>query len=247
MSSLFGGRSKGLGRKGGHHPRPGLPAVNLLSQSAFDRLTVRALRQRFAAGAVALAVVVGAGWGIQHVRVGEAHKMVEVEQAQTTRLYSETQALAPVRSFVSGVGAQEKTVESAMSQEIYFSEVLDGVRAASPAGAQLQALSVTLANTDGTTTTTTSGAGGSACPGPDPFDTKTVVGCVTLSGTAATRAEVGQLVINLGDSDLFVEPFINTTTTADSADVSFSGSVGLSPKVYSKRYADLAAAMQGGS
>jgi len=243
------GFTSGLpGRKGGSHPRPGLPTVNLLSQSAFDRLTVRALRQRFAAGAAVLALVVGAGWGIQHVRVGEAQKMVEVEQAQTTRLSAETQALAPVRSFVSGVGAQVQTVQTAMSQEIYFSEVLDGIRAASPAGAQLQALSVTLASTDGTTTTTTSGtAGGSACPGPDPFDTKTVVGCVTLSGTAASRAEVGQLVVNLGDSDLFVEPFINTTTTADSADVSFSGSVGLSPKVYSKRYAELADSLQGGS
>lgn len=244
MAGLKGLRVRG----GGSHPRPGLPTVNLLSQSAFDRIAVRALRQRFAAGAVALALLVGAGWGVQHVRVGQAQKMVEVEQAQTARLYAETHALAPVRTFVSGVGIQVQTVQTAMAQEIYFSEVLDGIRSASPSGAKLQALAVTLASTDGTTTTTTSGTtGGSACPGPDPFDTKTVVGCVTLSGTAASRAEVGQLVVNLGNSGLFVEPFISTTTTADSADVSFSGSVGLSPKVFSNRYADLATTLQAGS
>ena len=37
--------------------------------------------------------------------------------------------------------------------------------------------------------------------------------------------------------DLFVEPFISTTTTGDSDPVTFSGSVGLSEKVYSHRYA----------
>jgi hypothetical protein len=221
----------------GSHPRPGLPTVNLLSPSAFDRLAARRLRHRFAAGGLVLVTAVGAGWGAQHVRVAEARKVVAVEQAQTHRLSSENQALAPVRAFVSGVAVQERTVQGAMAPEIYFSEVLDGVRAATPSGASLESLSVTLAGpTD--QTTGAGGGGGSACPGPDPFDTKTVVGCVTLSGTAASRSEVGTLVISLGDSDLFVEPFISTTTTADAARVTFSGSVGLSRKVYSKRYAD---------
>lgn len=84
---------------------------------------------------------------------------------------------------------------------------------------------------------------GSTCPGPDPFGTKVVVGCVTFEGTAVSRDAVGQLVIALGDEGLFVEPFVDTTTT-DAADaaasaggpVSFTGSVGLSPKVFSGRY-----------
>lgn len=222
--------------KAGTHPRPGLPTVNLLSPSAFDRLAARRLRRRFAAGGLVLLTAVGAGWGAQHVRVAEARKVVAVEQAQTNRLASETQALAPVRAFVSGVAVQQQTVQGAMAQEIYFSEVLDGVRSATPSGASLESLSVTLASPVDQATGA-GGVGGSACPGPDPFNTRTVVGCVTLSGTAASRAEVGTLVVNLGDSALFVEPFISTTTTADAAKVTFSGSVGLSRKVYSKRYA----------
>ena len=72
---------------------------------------------------------------------------------------------------------------------------------------------------------------------------------MTLSGTAASRAEVGELVTTLGSMGLFVEPFISTTTAGDAAPVSFSGSVGLSEKVYSNRYApaDQAAATGGES
>jgi hypothetical protein len=66
-----------------------------------------------------------------------------------------------------------------------------------------------------------------------------VIGCITLSGSAGTRADVGELVINLGNEELFVEPFVSTTTAGDGTGVTFSGSVGLSDKVYSRRYADL--------
>jgi hypothetical protein len=122
-----------------------------------------------------------------------------------------------------------------MAQEIYFSKVLAGLRAASPIGSSMQSISVTIAPAaaPGASTGTPDG---SVCPGPDPFRTETIVGCVTLSGTAVSRAEVGELVTNLGSSELFVEPFISTTTTGDAQTVSFSGSVGLSEKVYSHRY-----------
>jgi hypothetical protein len=52
---------------------------------------------------------------------------------------------------------------------------------------------------------------------------------------------VGELVVRLGDDPAFVEPFISTTTTADEERVSFSGSVGLSRKLFTKRFADIEA------
>jgi hypothetical protein len=75
----------------------------------------------------------------------------------------------------------------------------------------------------------------SPCPGPDPFNTRVVVGCVELSGTATSRAIVGDFVIRLGKDPMFVEPFISTTTS-DGAEVMFTGSVGLSTKAYTSRY-----------
>lgn len=215
---------------------PTLPAVNLLSDSAFLRMAARRLRHRFTAAGVVLVLLVGAAWTVQHIRVSRTRTVVAVEQAETKRLTSQTQALAPVRVFVNGVALQQRTVEDAMSGEVYFSDVLDGVSDAAPVGARLATVAVTLV-APAATPGGAAGAG-SACPGPDPFNTRTVVGCVTLSGTASSRAEVGDMVVALGHSPLFVEPFISTTTTGESDQVTFSGSVGLSEKVYSKRYGD---------
>lgn len=213
---------------------PTNPSVNLLSQSEFDRQAARRLRHRFLAGGLVVLLLVGAAAGAQHVRANQARKLVAVEQSETSRLTAQTQVLAPVRAFVNGVAVQERTVSGAMADEIYFSEVLRGIRDATPPGAQLGTLAVTLAPASEAGAT---GAPTNACPGPDPFNTRVVVGCVQLSGTAGSRAEVGDLVIALGHSKLFVEPFISTTTTGESEGVTFSGSVGLSEKVYSGRYA----------
>lgn len=212
---------------------PTMPSVNLLSQSEFDRMAARRLRHRFLAGGAVLLVLIGAATGAQHVRTTEARKRVAVEQSETSRLTAQTQVLAPVRAFVNGVAVQQRTVGAAMANEVFFSDVLGGIRDATPPGAQLGTLDITLA-----APAADQAPASTPCPGPDPFNTRVVVGCVQLSGTAGSRAEVGDLVIALGHSGLFVEPFISTTTTGDADRVTFSGSVGLSEKVYSGRYTD---------
>lgn len=223
-------------RGGGSHPAPGLPRVNLLSQGDLDRIAVRRLRQRFLAGGAALMVLVGAGWFVQHQRVNDAVKLVAVERAETARLSDQAAELTAIKTFVAGVDGQEQTVATTMAQEIYFSKVLSGLRAASPIGTTMQSISVAVAPVGTPGVAPAPGGDAGVCPGPDPFRTEVVVGCVTLSGTAVSRAEVGELVTRLGGADLFVEPFISTTTTGDSQAVTFSGSVGLSEKVYSNRY-----------
>jgi hypothetical protein len=218
---------------------PTMPTVNLLSQSEFDRLAARRLRGRFAAGAAMLVVAIGAATGAQHIRVNQTEKLVAVEQAQTDRLTAQTQQLAPVRAFVNGVALQKATVDKAMADEVFTSQVLAGIRDATPPGAQLSTVTITVTPpADPSDPAAAPADTTSACPGPDPYNTRVVVGCVQLSGTAADRSEVGDMVIALGDSGLFVEPFISTTTTGDTDGVTFSGSVGLSEKVYSGRYAE---------
>ncbi|WP_343909239.1 hypothetical protein [Nocardioides aquiterrae] len=214
---------------------PTMPSVNLLSQSEFDRMAARRLRRRFIAAGLVLVVGLGAYGAVLRMRVGEAHKLAAVEQAETSRLTAQTQVLAPVRAFVNGVAVQQRTVDEAMANEVFFSDVLTGIQDATPPGARLVTVDVTLAPppVPGAAADATS-----ACPGPDPFNTRVAVGCVQLAGTAGSRAEVGDMVVALGRSRLFVEPFISTTTTGDSDQVAFSGSVGLSEKVYSGRYAD---------
>jgi uncharacterized membrane protein len=240
------------------HSGSRLPAVNLLSPWVFEALATRRLRLRFTAGGVLAVLVITVGWGLQNLRIAQAEQVLRVEQAETGRLTAETQALAPVRAFVATVEQQKVTVQQSMAREIYFSLVLENLRAATPAGADVESAVVTLnpapppapaadpvAPAEDAAATPTAGTAPAApivpslCPGPDPFNTRPVVGCITLSGSAVDRRAVGDLVIRLGDDKLFVEPFISTTTTADGQRVTFTGSVGLSEKVFSNRYADI--------
>ena len=76
-----------------------------------------------------------------------------------------------------------------------------------------------------------------------------MVACIELTGTAQNREQVSRLVEGLAASDLFVEPFVSTTTTSDGDDdaaagVEFTGTVGVSPEARSGRYDGLATPTQ---
>lgn len=230
------------------------PSVNLLSPWALDELAARRLRRRFVAAAILLVLLVVAAWGVQQIRVAQAQRVLSVEQAETTRLTSATTALAPVRTFLASVEARKQLIADTMGREIYFSRVLDALAGAAPTGADVESVTITLAPPPAAPAPAAPAEGGSEddappapvapvvespCPGPDPFNTREVVGCIQLTGSADTRASVGAFVIALGADDQFVEPFISTTTTADGQAVTFTGSVGLSNKVFSQRYGDI--------
>lgn len=252
------------GRQAAH---PVVPTVNLLSPWVFDELQTRRLRRRFVVAAALLVLLVGAGWAVQELRIRQADQVLTVERAETARLTAQVNELAPVRVYVATVEGQKATVAQAMANEVRSSRILEALQDATPAGVSVSSVAVTIsppppppppaaAPTDGATDGTDAETPApppvpvpveSPCPGPDPFNTRTVVGCVTLSGTADSRATVGSFVIRLGGERLFVEPFINTTTTAEGDEVSFTGSVGLSDKALSGRYAELDALLAEGT
>lgn len=243
-------------------PDVALPVVNILSPSVFEAIATRRLRRRLALAGCGVGLVVGAGWAVQELRVSHAHQVLTIEQAEGDRLGARTRALAPVRAYVAAVEQQKRTVQSAMAGEVYLSRALEGLRSATPTGVIIESLSVTVAapapvvGKGGSAAAAAAAvpakapglaAGVSACPGPDPFNTRPVAGCITLSGSAANRRAVGDFVITLGRSGLFVEPFISTTTTAAGEGVMFTGSVGMSPSLFSGRYADLDRLLAGGA
>jgi hypothetical protein len=91
-------------------------------------------------------------------------------------------------------------------------------------------------------TPTSTSSTGASCAQPDPFSPAVVIGCITLSGNAPSRAAVGTLINNLKASQLYASPFITTTTVSGadgSQQVQFNGTVGLTSAAVSGRYADL--------
>ena len=89
-------------------------------------MAVRRLRKRFVAGGVALVVLVGAGWFVQH------HARQRRAEAGGGRAGPDHPAQLrdpdahPIKTFVTGVAAQKATVSTTMAREIYFSKVLRG-------------------------------------------------------------------------------------------------------------------------
>lgn len=239
-----------------------LPTVNLLPASVFEAMAVRRLRRRFVLALVALVAVTAAVWGLLGVRIADAEDQEEEAMARAAVLTAEVAELAPVRDFTDAVARQEATVTATMASEVLMSQVLAGLSAATPEGVSVESLGITLdpatvaavlaaaeaaeeGAAEATPDAAAPGGGASgqgtadlACAGPDPFGTNPLVACVTLSGTAASRAAVGQLVIELGSAELFVEPFV-TTTNAEQGQVNFAGTVGLDVSAVSGRYADL--------
>ncbi|HEX3828842.1 MAG TPA: hypothetical protein VHV82_16395 [Sporichthyaceae bacterium] len=119
----------------------------------------------------------------------------------------------------------------------------DTTSAAAAGTASAAPLGTTTSSTPATgNTATASASAGASCAQQDPFDPTAVIGCITLSGNAPSRAVVGDFITNLKASQLYATPFI-TTTTVTGADgvqqVQFNGSVGLTGAAVSGRYADL--------
>ncbi|MDO9495238.1 MAG: hypothetical protein Q7J48_06020 [Nocardioides sp.] len=232
-------------------PAAAASAVNLLSPWVLEGLRVRRLRQRFGVAAVVVLVLIAGGWTFQRLQLEQTRADLHGERAVTTGLQRQIEDLGEIRTYVQGVQHRASTVQDAMFTQVSFSQVLRALEAATPRGVRIESISVTLpvagsepaagvvSFADPEELEAARGLDGASCPGPDPFGTKVVVGCLDLTGTAGDRDQVGRLVINLGREGLFVEPFVSTTTTGDGTGVSFTGSVALSPQVFSRRYDDL--------
>lgn len=232
----------------------GSPArgVNLLSPWVLEGIRVHRLRKRFAYALLALLVLIAGAWAFQQLRLSSAEADLRGEAAVGDSLRLRIEGLAPVATYVGDVRSRGTTVRGVMATETSLSETLQALRRASPAGSTLDSVTVTLPvagvppeGTDGPLVPVTPSAEDlvatrgivAACPGPDPFATRQVVACVQLSGTAPDRQSVSALVRRLAASSLFVEPFIDATTTAEGL-VSFTGTVGLSPEAFTGRYDD---------
>ncbi len=247
-------------------------AVNLLSPSFLEELAVLRLRGQMLLGVGLVLLLVVSGWAFQVLSLRTAEASLAGEEAAATTRQAQIKELAPVQGYVTGVAARATDVQTAMSTDISFSQALLSLVRAAPTGVDFDSVAVTLLTADqaavdgGAAATTTDpstasattpapaaaddptrGLSGSGCPGPDPFEAKPSVGCLVISGTATDRRAVGQLVQRLSRQDLFVEPFISTTTTASTETtagvdgLTFNGTVGLTPKVFTGRYDDLLA------
>lgn len=252
--------SKRRGR-GGDKPAealvPTLPTVNLLPPAVIERAHVERLRRRFGV-AVGLAVVaVAVAYVLQAGAISTANDDLAAEQARTTQLSARVTALAPVRVYYAAVEANAATIQQTMAREVLVSDVVARLYDTAPDGVGLDTVDITVdtqpvpAETPAASTgepaapavpavPTTSGA----CPSPDPYlPPDATAGCIAITGSAASREELGRWEASLGRTNLFADLFISDSQAAaeDGADaITFTASVSITAKAYTDRYADQA-------
>lgn len=256
-------RPRGRRRAAEAAPPPPAPApppargVNLLSPWVLQEIRVRRLRRRFVHGLLALLVLVAGAWTFQQLRLSAARSDLRGEVAVGDGLRTQIAALDDVTSYVADVRLRADAVRGTMATQIGQADALRALARATPADTTLDSVAFTLP-VPGVPTEEEAAAEPSAedllatrgivaaCPGPDPFGTRLVVACLLVSGTAPDRQSVSALVKRLGEDALFVEPFVDTTTTEEGL-VTFTGSVGISPDAFTGRYDAVAPAPAAGA
>lgn len=226
-----------------------LARVDLLPAWVREEQRVRHVRRRLAAALVASVLLVGAGWGVQQMRLADVRGDLDAEELVGQDLTATIDELRPVELYVAGVAARQREVGTALTTDVAFDRVLAALDRALPAGGSLQDVSVTLP-TPGTAAAP--GAVPAAplppenrgvvadCPQSDPFGALAVVGCATVTGTVPDRQALAALLRALDDAELLAEPFVTTSTAEEGGPVTFTGSVGLTAAVFSGRFDALA-------
>ena len=239
MAILKTTEKKGLSLSRGAKPTviipftPAMPDVNLLPPRVFEAVQAKAAQHKImVAGGVLVLLVAGAFLG-QTAQIMLADKTLEAEAAKTAGLDKQVRDLNPVKVFYDGVSAQKVTVKETMARELYFSTMASELVKTSPSGVNIQTITVAAEGGGGG-----GGTAGSTCPSANPFKSVPIVTCVQFTGTATGREAVSAFLVNLNNSSKFVNVYVPVTDSGDGKQVTFNGSVGITEKFFSNRYAD---------
>jgi hypothetical protein len=225
---------------------PSLPSINILPPAVTERQHVERLRRSFAIGAVLAVAAVGAGFTLQSGAISSADQDLAAEEARSAQLSAQASALAPVRLYYATVEANETTIQQTMSREVLLSNVVGDLYATAPPTVDLGTVAISVSTQpvlpDAAVPLDPTSATSASCPSPDPYVTPgESAGCVTITGTAASRAALGDWERQIGRSGMFSDLFISSSAAAAAEGpdaITFSASVSITAAAYLNRYAD---------
>jgi Tfp pilus assembly protein PilN len=216
---------------------PGPASVNLLPPEIREIAAVQVLKRRLVIIGIAV-LAAGAGvFATQQGAIMAADSDRDAVVAQHEHLQAQKEDLAPVAQYYAQVTKHQNSIQDAMAHEVLFSSIVDTLQSLAPDGVAVETVSLS-ADTD-SDNQTTAASSATACPGPDPFNSGGIVGCVTITGSALSRDDVGALVTALNGNADFSGAFVSRTTAdQETGEVSFTATVGLTDATYSNRYQD---------
>lgn len=220
-------------------PDPAAPSKGLLPRSLVAQREVR--KFTFRTGVIG-AVIVGLaalGWGALAASAVSAAADKANQELQNGTLQKSISELRVIDLAVKGFDAQRQNVAVALQNDVTYSTVISDLRAAAPKGVALDDIKTSF---------------GTPCPGPDPFNAKPAIGCLTIDGAAPTVDDVSAYVKNLLDLSAdpakpawLVDPYATTATAGTDntgatgvgagSVVRFTLTVNFSPAALSLKYA----------
>lgn len=220
-------------------PDPSLPSKGLLPKSLVAKREVRKFTLR--AGVIGLTVVAlaGLGWGGLAASSASAYAAQQDQELANTVLGESVSGLQVIDRSLKAFDAQRASVAAALQNDVTYSAVVTAVRASAPVGVEIDSIKSTF---------------GSVCDGPDPFNAKPAIGCLTVDGAAPSVPKVSEYVTKLialssdpAKPAWLVDPYATTassgsdttgaTGVASGQVVRFTLTVNFTPEALSLKYA----------
>lgn len=230
-----------------------LPKTNLLPQKYVKAAEKRARLTQLVTAVVSAAALLAVLFLAQSGQIALANSNLTQVQGQLSTVTAQANdpSLTGAAEFYAEVSSMVDTARTAMAPEVLYSHLITALSADTPSGISWATVAINTnnpnaASTNSTTSPTSSSTGtatAASCPGGDPFHTAPTIGCVNFTGTASTGSQVNDLLSRLTkDRAVFVTPFISQTgsgsSTGSGGKTSFTGTVNITPKVMSNRYAN---------
>lgn len=206
-----------------------LPRVNLLPTEISEGAKFRNLQAALALVVILAVAVIGVMTYFASGEVSDAQTQVDAAQAQTTILNHEITSFATVPATYAQVALAKAQLAQAMGQEVRYSFVLRDLSLSIPSSVYLQTFTITQpVDTPGTVAGAWGGLG---------------ITNVTVHGTAGTLNDVAAWLDSLTKSTYYADPYVTTANRGDvkkATPFTFDGSVIITPKALTNRYADKA-------
>jgi hypothetical protein len=216
------------------HPpfEPRLPRVNLLPESVRESISVRKIRRAFIMGLLGLFVVLVGLWLMQNGTILEAEARLNAAQRENVTILNQVKALAPVGQLYQQITDQETFIREALASEAVASDVLTELQAVAGPSITYSNIAMTFTGVPNPAAASDPIGSLNLCPDADPFGTDITIGCVAFTAQGASRADVSDFLNRMAENPTFVGTYVTsttvTTTVGGAAQLSFTGSTGIS-------------------
>ena len=202
---------------------PRIPVVNLIPQALVMKYEKLNLIRKISLILLGIIVVFAGLWGFNLAFAGIQGVTSSAIQGEISSLQGQVAKVEPYQKYLEGIELTRSNMSKVLTKNVDMSKVMESlVTNASANGVTLSSIKITEINT--TTEQNT-------CINSNPFDELEQVGCINLSGTAASQSSIIAFFDALGGTEGLAHAFITSMGNGGNT-ILFSGSISMTEDIY---------------